>query len=86
MSVLVKFQMIDFSLNCTGIQNCRWRHVHITKIRRQKTRPNSHAPWNQNNGVRLSWRVGIMIYTAFFFSNNIMAIIKLFVLTWKQIE
>ena len=32
-----------------------------------KTRPNSHAPWNQNNGVRLSWRVGIMIYTAFCF-------------------
>ena len=38
-----------------------------------KTRPNSHAPWNQNNDVRLSWRVGIMIYTFFFSSNNIVA-------------
>ena len=28
-TVLVKFQtVISFPLNCTGIQNCRWRHVH----------------------------------------------------------
>ena len=27
--LLVKFQLeIKFSLNCTGIQNCQWRHVH----------------------------------------------------------
>ena len=30
MTVLVKFQIeIRFSLNCMGIQNCRWRHVHL---------------------------------------------------------
>ena len=68
MSVLVKFQTLDFSLNCTDVKIVDdVMSMHITKIRRQKTRPNSHAPWNQNNGVRLSWRVGIMIYTAFFF-------------------